>query len=155
MNKLVLSSTMVSTVWLIGMDIARLDEKYDYHLCGERLTTGPDLPVRPIGPGGPLIASCRQTQQTHFTLYKLHSNMHCLSFLHNILYVELGVYLFHTCCLYRIILHHLQFMLCMSFMLYMNYSNNYLYITFFISCLQVHCTYFCCVLFNWVFHVYQ
>lgn len=23
------------------------------------LTTGPDLPVKPIGPGGPLIASCR------------------------------------------------------------------------------------------------
>lgn len=23
------------------------------------LTTGPDLPVRPIGPGGPLIASCK------------------------------------------------------------------------------------------------
>lgn len=83
------------------MEIARVDEKYDYHLCGERLTTGPDLPVRPIGPAGPLIASCRQTQQTHFTLYKLHSNMHCLSFLHNILYVELGVYLFHTCFLYH------------------------------------------------------
>lgn len=23
------------------------------------LTTGPDLPVKPIGPGGPLIASCK------------------------------------------------------------------------------------------------
>lgn len=23
-----------------------------------KLTTGPDLPVRPIGPGGPLMASC-------------------------------------------------------------------------------------------------
>lgn len=127
-------SATVSTVWTIRMEIAQVDKKYDYHLCGERLTTGPDLPVRPIGPGGPLIASCRQMQQT---LYKLHSKIQCLSFLHNILYVELDVYVLHTC-FFFIILHHLQFVLYSSFMLYINNSNNFLYITYFISCLQVH-----------------
>lgn len=74
----------------------------------QRLTTGPGLPVRPIGPGDPLIASCRHTQQTHFTHYIIHSNMRC-------------------------------YITCLSFILYIIYFNRYyLYIIYFIACLQVH-----------------
>lgn len=49
----------------------------------QRLTTGPDLPVKPIGPGGPRMASCRH-RHTDDTFLLLEKNILCLLFTENV-----------------------------------------------------------------------
>ena len=94
----------------------RLDSKHEVKkLCTqiykqpqekeERLTTGPDLPVKPIGPGGPLIASCRPDTGKNKVRFHSVKNRHTARRAHTCLnqcIFNFDVILCHASDLYRL-----------------------------------------------------